>query len=115
VQSPPQVEGQPGHITAPTPLLWIVGTPRLRCGDPHTSIDSGDRSIRTTQENEAEGLAMLDAEHWRKRAEQMRRIAEDLEVLALAKASVLRNAEEYDRLAARAEKHEDVNDGSRGY
>jgi len=58
---------------------------------------------------------MLDAEHWRKRAEQMRRIAEDLEVLALAKASVLRNAEEYDRLAARAEKHEDVNDGSRGY
>ncbi len=57
---------------------------------------------------------MLDAEHWRKRAEEMRRIAEDLQVLPLAKASVLRNAEEYDRLAARAEKNEDVNPGSRG-
>jgi hypothetical protein len=49
------------------------------------------------------GLSMLDAEHWRKRAAQMRRIADGLGVLALAKASMLRTAEEYDRLAARAE------------
>ncbi len=47
---------------------------------------------------------MLDAEHWRKRAEEMRRIAEGLEVLARAKASMLRTAEEYDRFAVRAEK-----------
>ena len=47
---------------------------------------------------------MLDAEHFRKRAAQMRRIADGLGVLALAKASMLRTAEEYDRLAARAER-----------
>jgi hypothetical protein len=45
-----------------------------------------------------------DPEHWRMRAAEMRRIAEGLGVLALAKASMLQTAEEYDRLAVRAEK-----------
>jgi hypothetical protein len=47
---------------------------------------------------------MLDTEHWRNRADEMRRIAEDLGVLPLARESMLRTAEEYDRLAAKAEK-----------
>jgi hypothetical protein len=46
---------------------------------------------------------LQDPEHWRGRAAEMRRIADGLGVLALAKASMLRTAEEYDRLAARAE------------
>jgi hypothetical protein len=46
---------------------------------------------------------MLDSEHWRKRADEMRRIADDLRVLPLAKESVLRTAEEYDRLAVKTE------------
>jgi hypothetical protein len=45
-----------------------------------------------------------DPEHWRRRANEMRRIADGLGVLALAKASVLRTAGEYDLLAARAER-----------
>jgi hypothetical protein len=44
-----------------------------------------------------------DAEHWRSRAAEMRRIADELGILELAKASMLQTAEEYDRLAARAE------------
>jgi hypothetical protein len=45
---------------------------------------------------------MLDAEHWRRRAEEMRRIAGNLQVLARAKASILRNAEEYHRQTRKA-------------
>ena len=43
------------------------------------------------------------AEHWRRRAEEMRSIAEQLGVLARAKTSMLRVADEYERLAALAE------------
>ena len=49
------------------------------------------------------GLVMLDAGHWRRRADEMRRIADGLGPLILAKASMLRTAEEYDRLAVKAE------------
>jgi hypothetical protein len=42
-------------------------------------------------------------EHWRKRAAELRSIADGLTVLARAQASLLRVAEEYDRLAMRAE------------
>ena len=47
---------------------------------------------------------MLDAGHWRMRAAEMRRIADGLGPLVLAKASMLRTAEEYDRLAVKAER-----------
>ena len=49
------------------------------------------------------GRILDDPEHWRTRAAEMRRIADGLDVLALAKASMVQTAEEYDRLAARAE------------
>jgi hypothetical protein len=47
---------------------------------------------------------MLDPEHWRRRADEMRRIADGLSPLVLAKAWMLRTAEEYDRLAVKAER-----------
>lgn len=43
---------------------------------------------------------MHNAEHWRRRANEMRRIADDPGILELAKASKLRTAGEFDRLAA---------------
>jgi hypothetical protein len=48
-------------------------------------------------------ISMLDAEHWRRRADELRRIAGELEPLPLAKESVLRTAEGYDRLAVKTE------------
>jgi hypothetical protein len=48
-------------------------------------------------------LFMHSAEHWRRRADEMRRIADGLGILTLAKASMLRTADEYDRLATKAE------------
>ena len=47
---------------------------------------------------------MHDAELWRRRADEMRRIAEGMTVIARAKTSMLRTAEEYDMLAERAER-----------
>jgi hypothetical protein len=44
-----------------------------------------------------------DSGHWRKRAEDMRAIADGMTALPLAQASLLRTAEEYERLAERAE------------
>jgi hypothetical protein len=44
------------------------------------------------------------SEHWHIRAEEMRRIAESLSVIPHANASMLRIAEEYERLATRAER-----------
>jgi hypothetical protein len=44
-----------------------------------------------------------DAEHWRRRAAEMRRIAGDMAALPHASASIMRIADEYDRLALRAE------------
>ena len=46
---------------------------------------------------------MHDAEHWRRRAHEMRRIADGLGILDLAKASIHRTADEFDRLAVKAE------------
>jgi hypothetical protein len=55
---------------------------------------------------------LQNPEHWRRRAEELRSIADGLTVFARAKASLLRVAEEYDRLAMRAERR--LNSGSRG-
>ena len=45
-----------------------------------------------------------DPVHWRERAVDMRRIADEMEPLPLAKASLLRIADGYERLAARLAK-----------
>ncbi len=50
---------------------------------------------------------LQNPEHWRKRAEELRSIADGLTVFARAKASLLRAAEEYDRLAIRAQRRLD--------
>jgi hypothetical protein len=49
-------------------------------------------------------VSTKDADHWRRRAEEMRRIAEGMTVIERAKASILRTAEEYECLAERAER-----------
>jgi hypothetical protein len=49
-------------------------------------------------------MSTIDADHWRRRADEMRRIAEGITILPNANASVLRTAEEYDRLAERAQR-----------
>jgi hypothetical protein len=55
---------------------------------------------------------LQNPEHWRRRAEELRSIADGLTAFARAKASLLRVAEEYERLAMRAERR--LNSGSRG-
>ena len=45
---------------------------------------------------------LYDAQHWRKRADEMREIANSLGPLEGAKRAILQIAEEYDRLAERA-------------
>ena len=49
-------------------------------------------------------MSTIEADHWRRRANEMRRIAEGMTVIARAKASTLRTADEYERLAERAER-----------
>lgn len=44
-----------------------------------------------------------DPEYWRGRAAEMRRIADQMELLPRARASLLETARDYDRRAARAE------------
>jgi hypothetical protein len=46
---------------------------------------------------------MLDGEHWRKRADEMRRIADGLGILERARASILRTADEFDQQALKVE------------
>jgi len=49
-------------------------------------------------------MSMIDdAGHWRRRAAEMRSIADDLSVIPHAKTSILRIADELDRLAIRAQ------------
>jgi hypothetical protein len=45
-----------------------------------------------------------DPSRWRRRAEEMRRIADDMTVIARAKAEILRIADDYELLALRAER-----------
>jgi hypothetical protein len=47
--------------------------------------------------------AIYDPDRWRRRAEEMRRIADDMTVIARAKAEILRIAEDFEQLAVRAE------------
>ena len=47
---------------------------------------------------------LQNPEHWRRRAQELRSSADELTAFARAKASLLRTAEEYDRLAMRAER-----------
>jgi hypothetical protein len=67
------------------------------------AVDS--RQWRGSEEERVSGAlcTISDPEHWHRRADEMRRIAEEMSVLPHAKASMLRIAEEYDRLAVRAE------------
>jgi hypothetical protein len=46
--------------------------------------------------------SLYDEQHWRRRAEEMRNIANGMGPLERAKDVMLRIAEEYDRLAVRA-------------
>jgi hypothetical protein len=46
---------------------------------------------------------IYDPGRWRRRAEEMRRIADEMTVIARAKAEILRIAENYELLAVRAE------------
>jgi hypothetical protein len=46
---------------------------------------------------------MYNPQYWRRRAEEMRRIASDISTLNRAQYSLLRIADEYDRLALQAE------------
>jgi hypothetical protein len=45
-----------------------------------------------------------DPDRWRRRAEEMRRIAGEMTVIARARAEILRIAEDFDLLAIRAER-----------
>lgn len=47
---------------------------------------------------------LQDPENWRRRAAEMRKIAEGMAHLPRAQASLLGTAQEYDRRAAKAEK-----------
>ncbi len=47
--------------------------------------------------------AIYDPDRWRRRAEEMRRIADDMTVIARAQAELLRIAEDFELLAVRAE------------
>jgi hypothetical protein len=55
---------------------------------------------------------LYDAEHWRRRAEEMRRIAYDMGPLDRAKDAMLLIAEQYDRLAVRAAERMNGKDGA---
>ena len=48
--------------------------------------------------------SLHDPDHWRRRAQEMHAIADGMTILPSAKASLLRTAEEYERLAERAER-----------
>jgi hypothetical protein len=47
--------------------------------------------------------AIYDPDRWRRRAEEMRRIADDMTVIGRAKAEILRIAEDFEVLAVRAD------------
>ena len=69
-------------------------------GCPH-SCETGHRVVTISNSN--------DPQRWRKRAREMRAIAEEMTVLTRAKESVLRIADQYERRALRAERrlHQD--------
>jgi hypothetical protein len=77
-----------------------------------TTSAAGLKFLCATPAREAEALGpagvllmfTVDADHWRRRADEMRRIAETITIFPNANASVLRTAEEYDRLAERAQR-----------
>jgi hypothetical protein len=48
-------------------------------------------------------FAIYDPDRWRRRAEEMRRIADDMTVIARAQAELLRIAKDFELLAVRAE------------
>jgi hypothetical protein len=48
-------------------------------------------------------MSTCDADHWRTRADEMRRIADEMTVMARAKAAIIRIADGYELLAVRAE------------
>jgi hypothetical protein len=47
--------------------------------------------------------AIYDPDRWRRRTEEMRRIADDMTVIARAKAEILRIVHNFELLAVRAE------------